>query len=216
MVKNSPAKLVIRNYGFIKGRMAEGIIERLFCTLGMDVYPVGLEVKNPHIAALKSKGKIKTKPIEKFEYGPDFIICQHDKIDDMYNIFEIEVKFRKTGNVKITELKKYNDPKILFIFLDTKNVYCIENSEVQKIIKKDKNTKSLSFKKCLLLKDYPIFNFTRKQKNIIHAFSLLIEATLNQFRQDNELSKTIERECKNLCEIELKIIFTDSGNKKYA
>lgn len=208
-MQKDAAKLAIRNYGFIKGRLAEGIVERLFVSLDIDAYPVGIEVKNPHIAKLRSNKKIKTQPIEKFEYGPDFLLCQHDKKDDMYNIFEIEVKFRKNSAVPVSELKKYKDPRIIFIFLDTKNFYCIENSDFQKIIKKSPTLKNIDFRDLSLLQNHPIFKFSRAQKNIIYAFSHLIKSSLNMFIEDKILSKEIKNNCQKLCLVDLKDNFNN-------
>ncbi len=212
MKKTDPAQLARRNYGFIKGRLAEGIVERLFFSLDIDVYPVGLEVKNPHIARLRSKGKIKTKPIEKFEHGPDFLLCQHNKKEDSYNLFEIEVKFRKSSYIDTSELKKYKDPSIIFVFLNKKNFYCIKNSEFQKILKTNKQLKILNFKDFSLLKNHSVFKFSRTQKNIIHAFSFLIEASLNKLENDKNLAKIIKKKCQNLCYIDLKNTFNILGN----
>jgi len=198
MTKKSPTNIAKRNYGFIKGRLAEGIAERLFYSLKMDVYPTGLEIKNPHIARLQAQGKIKTKPIEKFEYGPDFLICQHHKSNDTYSLFEVEIKFRAHSKIQTSELKKYKDPEIVFLFLDNKNFYCIKNSELQSKYKTDINFTTLYFSECSTLQNCKYFQFSEEEKNIIYAFTFLIKASLNQFENKKGLNTLFEKYYKNI------------------
>ncbi len=179
------------NYNFMKGRLAEAIIERLFVSLGMDVYPVGFEAQLPRLARLKASGKLKPSAITKFEYGPDFIVCDNDPKNKGENeAFEVEVKFRSGSDINIFELRKYESQDLIFLFINKEKIYCIENKEIEKLPKhfiKTKNGKNMpmvSFEDCILLEHHNRFRFNKKQRDKIRYFSALINASLNHFKEE--------------------------------
>ncbi len=189
MKKNS-ADITLRSYSFLKGRLAEALIERLFITLGMEIYPVGFEAKLPRVAQLKSVGKIIPKAIERFEYGPDFIVCKKsDRDADNYDLFQMEVKYRKTGKISISELLKYEDDSIYFLLLDRKHIYYLRKGDLNTRNKKT----SFDFTTCPRLRDLSVLCLSYEQKIIVNLFEKLIAATFDNFMEDGKLKALLTK-----------------------
>jgi hypothetical protein len=202
------------NYSFMKGRLAEAIIERLFISLGMDVYPVGFEAQLPRLARLKASGKLKSSAITKFEYGPDFIVCDNDINNKGENeAFEVEVKFRSGSNVSISELEKYDSESLIFLFINKENIYCIENKDIERLprsdieLKNGKKIPAISFDDCILLEHHNRFGFNRRQRDKVKYFSALINSSLNHFASESEVTKKLidcfdgdKKKLKDACE----------------
>jgi hypothetical protein len=184
---SSTVTKVKRNYGPLKGRLAEALIERVFLNLDMEIYPVGFETKLPRVAQLKAAGKIQPKIIEPIEYGPDFVVCRPKNAEGSeYDVFQIEVKYRKDGTMKFTELDKYDDENLFFVFLDGEAIYCIQKSEL-KDVKKNKSALTLNFKSCKTLAEHTAFDFSPSQKASITLFQNIIVATFKNFLSDLQL-----------------------------
>jgi len=100
-MKNGYPKSTERNsYAFIKGRIAETLIEELFLSLGYHVYPFGMENTVPEIKnTLRGNTGIVATQIRNM---PDFVV-QHEEHGDP---FFIEVKFRASGKFTYKELIK--------------------------------------------------------------------------------------------------------------
>jgi len=191
-------KEALINYNFMKGRLAEAIIERLFVSLGMDVYPVGFEQQLPRLARLKAAGKLKPSAISKFEYGPDFIVCDNDpKKTGNNQAFEVEVKFRSGGDINISELNKYESEDLLFLFINKERIYCLENKSIDNLpkhfitLKNGQKIPMLSFEHCVQLEYHNRFIFNKAQREKIRYFSALINASLNHFKNEKMVKKDL-------------------------
>ena len=202
-------KRITYNYGFMKGRLAEAIVERLFITLGWEVYPVGFETKIPRIAQLVSAKKVKTKAIERFEYGPDFVVYNpHESHKE--KLHEIEVKFRKNSRISRSDLKHYkHNDDLLFLFLDKENIYCLRNGDKKHIGGKG----DIYFHQCELLLSHPAFSFNHEQRRIIRAFPTLLLASLNKFEKDTTVRKDVSRFLQNTkTEIDIRTCFAKASS----
>lgn len=187
------------NYSFMKGRLAEAVVERLFVCLGYDVYPVGFEAKLPRIARLKSRGKVRARAIERFEYGPDFVICSNNKNDEgKYDLMEVEVKFRTDGFIDASVLDNYKDENIFFIFIDTNYIYCLKNGDRQylpahEITYGNGNAqRRYAFKDCPRLADHRAFGLNDYQKSIVGVFEGLVANTFGVFHEDRNMRNQIK------------------------
>lgn len=209
------AAIAIRNYSFIKGRLAEAIVERLFISLGMEVYPVGFEAQLPRVATLRAHGKIKTSAIRRFEYGPDFVVCAEQENPKTYALYEIEVKFRQNGKIDLQELNKYEDPDMYFILIDETGIYCLKKAAVSTLeiktveITKGRSAKGISFEQCPRLEDVKDFSFSRAQKNCITAFTGIVQASLGSFVSHGKFSKDLDEKYKGLIDLEIINEFND-------
>ena len=99
-MKNDVLQPPKRNsYAFIKGRIAETLIEELFLSLGFQVYPFGMENTVPEIKnQLSGNTEMVATQIRNM---PDFVIKRPGE-----NPLFVEVKFRANGSFKYKDLIK--------------------------------------------------------------------------------------------------------------
>lgn len=109
----------------IKGRLGEALIEGLFLDLGFKVFRYGMENTIPGIMDLLSgvRGDV-AKNIRKM---PDFVI-QHPEKKDVYFI---EVKFRASESLDISEFKDYPYYNCFFVLVSKKHIKCISYNELE-------------------------------------------------------------------------------------
>lgn len=87
------------SYAFIKGRIAETLIEELFLSLDFQVYPFGMENTVPEI---KNQLRGNTERVAtQIRNMPDFVIKRPGE-----NPLFVEVKFRANGTFKYKDLIK--------------------------------------------------------------------------------------------------------------
>ncbi len=111
--------------GVIKGRIAETIIEELFRSLDFQVFSYGMENSIPGIKDLLRgvRGDV-AKNIRKM---PDFVIFKDKKAHF------IEVKYRASGELKLSDISKDNDypfENALFVLVTKKHIKCISYKEL--------------------------------------------------------------------------------------
>ncbi|MBL7789393.1 MAG: hypothetical protein JNL75_06110 [Chitinophagales bacterium] len=103
-------------YNYIKGKIAEHIVEQLFIALGIDVYRYGVEHTVPQLLSYMRKNK-QPNETSHIRNNPDFII----RIPKTDSIHFIEVKYRANGTISRKEIEEsYNYPPNTFIILVTK------------------------------------------------------------------------------------------------
>ena len=110
----------------IKGRIAETIIEQLFISLGFQVFKYGMENSIPGITDLL-KG-VRGDVSKNIRQMPDFVVFK-----DGHAHF-IEVKYRKSGELKLADVDKYGDypfENALFILVSRKHIKCISYQELK-------------------------------------------------------------------------------------
>ena len=180
-----------KNYNFIKGRIAEAIVERLFISLGMIPIPNGYEIRHPDIAHLRRKGELSGDALRRIEFGCDFIVRSAVKnADQLYDIYQIEVKFSRSGQIDTGKLKVYDNEDMLFIFLDFDGFWCIANRDLKSLPSTSKSAK-LKFASLTRLEDYQAFAFSSAQVQIIRQFVHFIHATLKKAAADSDVRETL-------------------------
>lgn len=113
-------------YGMIKGRIAETLIQELFLSLGYNVFRYGMENTIPGIMELL-KG-VRSDVAQEIRRMPDFVI-QDPKSKSVYFI---EVKFRASGEFKLTDLpKNYPYENAFIILVSKKHIKCISVDELK-------------------------------------------------------------------------------------
>ena len=198
---------VLRNYSFLKGGLAETLVERMFFTLGYEVYPVGYEKILPRLAQFKRNNQLKPKAIQRFEYGPDFFVCLPE--GDVAQTWEVEVKFRKTGRIRRSEIIDYENENIIFIVLSPSNIYCFQNREFEDLCNK---SGTLIFSKSNLLCESAHFNFCFSQKRIVQGFEEYCSSFYKNLPLEKEFAERIEAKLKKLKPFALSDIFKKRGS----
>lgn len=112
--------------GVIKGRIAETIAEELFRSLGFQVFSYGMENSIPGISDLLRgvRGDVE----KNIRQMPDFVVFKDNKAHF------IEVKFRASGELKLTDIEKYGDypfENALFVLITKKYIKCISYEELK-------------------------------------------------------------------------------------
>jgi len=176
--------LILRNYNFLKGGTAEVLVERLFITLGMEIFPVGVEKSVPRLAQLIRNKKVKTKAIQRFEYGPDFIVVAPDG-----DTFPVEVKFRSNASLNKSDVKKYDDPNLVFIVLGKTRFYSFKKSEFEFLAGKKA---TLKLGEDHLLTKSPDFHFSPEQKLLITGYEEFISNFFEFLRGEQKMREDIE------------------------
>jgi hypothetical protein len=123
MIKKSGAKWTP---SVIKGRIAETIVEQLFISMDFQVFKYGMENSIPGITDLL-KG-VRGDVSKNIRQMPDFVIFK-DK-----EAHFIEVKYRKSGKLSITDIENYGDypfTNSLFVLVTKKHIKCISYSELK-------------------------------------------------------------------------------------
>ncbi len=112
--------------GVIKGRIAETIVEQLFISLGFQVFKYGMENSIPGISDLL-KG-VRGDVSKNIRQMPDFVVFKDSQAHF------IEVKFRKSGCLKLSDIDKYGAypfENALFVLLSQKHIKCISYNELK-------------------------------------------------------------------------------------
>lgn len=112
--------------GVIKGRIAETIVEELFRSLEFQVFSYGMENSIPGIKGLL-KG-VRGDVSKNIRQMPDFVVFK-DK-----EAHFIEVKYRASGSLKITDIDRYGDypfENALFVLVTKKHIKCISYQELK-------------------------------------------------------------------------------------
>lgn len=109
------------------GRTAEKIVEDLFEEAGFEVIPYGYEYLLPKLA--NKNNLIKGMAADYIRHQPDFIV-----INKKNEAVFVEVKFRKTAQIKKEHLFDY--PKTYLIFLTPRYIYSQNLSDLRE--KKEK------------------------------------------------------------------------------
>lgn len=112
-------------YGMIKGRIAETLIQELFLSLGYNVFRYGMENTIPGIMELL-KG-VRSDVAQEIRRMPDFVM-QNPKNKEVYFI---EVKFRASGEFRISDLpKNYPYTNAYIILVSKRHIKCTTVSEL--------------------------------------------------------------------------------------
>ncbi len=112
-------------YNVIKGRIAETIIQELFLSLGFQVFNYGMENTIPGIMDLL-RG-VKDDVANNIKRMPDLVIYRDRKAHF------IEVKFRATETLRLSDVDKKNDypyQNALFVVVSKKHIKCISYQEL--------------------------------------------------------------------------------------
>ena len=117
-------KPISRSENMIKGRLGEALIEGLFLDLGFNVYRYGMENTIPGIMKLLSG--VRTDVANNIRKMPDFVI-QHPENKEVYFI---EVKFRASESLKLSEFKDYPYENCFFVLVSKKHIKCISYAEL--------------------------------------------------------------------------------------
>jgi hypothetical protein len=113
-------------YGMIKGRIAETLIQELFLSLGYNVFRYGMENTIPGIMELL-KG-VRSDVALEIRRMPDFVM-QNPKSKEVYFI---EVKFRASGEFKLSDLPSgYPYTNAYIVLVSKKHIKCITVTELQ-------------------------------------------------------------------------------------
>jgi hypothetical protein len=113
--------------GVIKGRIAETIVEQLFRSLKFQVFSYGMENSIPGIVDLLKK--VRGDVSKNIRQMPDFVVFKDQKAHF------IEVKFRASGELKISDLEKYGPypfENALVVLVTKKHIKCISVEELKK------------------------------------------------------------------------------------
>ena len=119
--KQRPSK----SENMIKGRLGEALIEGLFLDLGFHVYRYGMENTIPGI--MKLLRGVRTDVADNIRKMPDFVI-QHPENKEVYFI---EVKFRASESLKLSEFKDYPYENCFFVLVSKKHIKCISYNELK-------------------------------------------------------------------------------------
>lgn len=185
------SKSLESNYNFIKGRIAEAIIERLFISLNMIPMHNGYEIKHPDMAHLRRTGQLAEETIKRIEFGCDFLIRSTDKNETgQYEVYQIEVKFSKEGRADLKRLEVYDNEKMIFIFINFDGFWCATKQEIN-ILALEAELKKVNFSQLTRLEDHHVFAFSESQKEIIKRFVHFINATLGEIKDNKELKKNM-------------------------
>lgn len=152
------------NEKFIKGKTAEGIIERLFIELGFEVYQFGIENIFPSLVHKIKKNK--DGPSGMLRLMPDFVVYDPQKNTPHF----IEVKFREKEELypDVLEKLKKSPFKCAFVILVSKDRFmCLTIEEITR----DKDQKKFEGNSDeILLRDRSEFGFDEQQKVLIDSF----------------------------------------------
>lgn len=113
-------------FNLIKGRIAETIVEELFTNLDFQVFKYGMENTIPGIKELL-KG-VKDEVALEIKRMPDFVVFKSGKAHF------IEVKFRKSGNFKLSDLQEkgeYPYENALIVVVSKKHIKCLSFQELK-------------------------------------------------------------------------------------
>lgn len=184
-------------YSFIKGKIGEAIVRRMFDALGMHVCHYGYEFITPSLMLLGRKKELANKSLNALKNHPDFLVCDLSKDDHKTRkLYKIEVKYRSNGCINFKELLKYEND-VHFLFIDNTEFWAASYDEIQKL-SKDLDGGSFSFHKVSKLEEYAGFDLSAKQKDIICAYKKFIEITFGQLPQHQDGINKIKEGCENI------------------
>lgn len=113
-------------YNMIKGRIAETLIQELFLALDYNVFRYGMENTIPGIMHLL-KG-VRSGVATEIRRMPDFVV-QNPKTNE---VFFVEVKFRKSGEFKLSDLPNdYPYHNAFIILVSKRHIKCITVEELE-------------------------------------------------------------------------------------
>lgn len=113
-------------YNMIKGRIAETLIQELFLALDYNVFRYGMENTIPGIMHLL-KG-VRSEVATEIRRMPDFVV-QNPKTNE---VFFVEVKFRKSGEFKLSDLPdSYPYHNAFIILVSKRHIKCITVEELE-------------------------------------------------------------------------------------
>lgn len=167
------SKKIENKESLIKGRIGEALVKELLIMLKMDVYPYGIECQFPQLASLHQRGQIhKNIALKSIANQPDFVVCVNHL--EKAVIHRVEVKFRTSGKINISELLDYDDD-VIFILMDMETFYVLEKSDLNK---KYKGRSSFSFDELTRLSQDSVFAFEKWQKKTVYEFSQYVSKYL--------------------------------------
>lgn len=184
-------KSLYSHYNFLKGRIAEAIVERLFISLNMIPIHNGIEFRHPDIAHMRRNGQISEDRIKSIEFGSDFIVRSTERNkNDEYEVYQIEVKFSKDNKCDLKKLEVYTNEELVFIFVGFKGFWCATKKEIDEISILQK-TKTINYSSLREFKDHPLFSFDSSEREIILAFSEFTQATLSQIEESKSFKSRL-------------------------
>lgn len=187
------SKSLYSHYNFLKGRIAEAIVERLFISLNMIPTHNGIEFRHPDIAYMRRNGQVSEERIRSIEFGSDFIIRSAERDENgEYEVYQVEVKFSKDSECDLKRLSVYDNDELVFVFVDFDGFWCATKPEIDEIKSSAKKNK-LSFSKLVKLEEHPLFAFNDAEKDIILAFSEFTQATLSQIEESKSFKDRIHQ-----------------------
>jgi Holliday junction resolvase len=152
------------NKNFIKGKIAESIIERLFIELGYEVYQFGIENIFPSLVNKIKRSEDETSQC--LRLMPDFVVYHPEKKIPLF----IEVKYREEEELyddTVEKLRKSRFPFALIILVSKNRINCLSLEEITR----DKDRKRFEFDSDdSLLRNNSMFNFNSEEKKIIDSF----------------------------------------------
>ncbi|WP_034229572.1 hypothetical protein [Aquimarina pacifica] len=169
-----------KNYSFektplryIKGHVAESIIQNLFTSLGFIVFRYGVENNLTYVNEFLDNSDFSKSELSILNSRPDLLILNKEQ----KKLFFTEIKYRWDGVFKYEDLGKsykYNNTHI--IILSNKGFKCIKAKELKKITIKELN--SAKYDLC-----------ENKEFNLDKGFvKLMEEQSKNIFSSINEIS----------------------------
>ncbi|MCB0523824.1 MAG: hypothetical protein H6858_03365 [Rhodospirillales bacterium] len=180
------------HYNFIKGRIAEAIVERLFICLNMVPKHNGFEFTQPDLAYLRRTGQISEERLKNIEFGCDFVFRSVEKNQEgLYNVYQVEVKFSKNRKVQKNRLSAYDNNDLIFVFVDLQGFYCATKRELEALAQSTKGS-TISFSKLEKLEDHEAFSFGPNERKIIQTFSAFIESTLQKLDESKAFKENLE------------------------
>lgn len=184
-------KSLYSHYNFLKGRIAEAIVERLFISLNMVPIHNGIEFRHPDIAHMRRNGQVSEERIKNIEFGSDFIIRSAERNQNgEYEVYQVEVKFSKDNKCDLRRLEIYNNEEMIFIFVGFEGFWCATKKEIKEVSMLN-NIKIIDYSSLNELKDHSLFSFNDAEKEIISAFSEFTQATLSQIEESKSFKNRL-------------------------
>jgi hypothetical protein len=186
MVSSKKKQDIEFDYNSLKGKIAEKIIEQLYCDLGYEVYPHGIENSIPNYKArflnLSKDSKKALLPIRQL---PDFVVISPDK----QSAFMIEVKYRSSKYFKTSDFKNYHFPDVIIILVTTEGII---NILAKDLIKHSEKNINISLSEFENLANSNVFSFSEPEKLAIRQAEEKANILFTQLYNTPEMVKAIE------------------------
>lgn len=196
-------------YNFIKGKMGEAIVKRLFDALDMHVCHYGYEFITPSFLFLRLQQELSGEALGSINKHPDFLVCDLSKENRKERkVYKIEVKYKKDGRFSFAELLSY-DPDVHFLFLDDENFRIASYADISSLQTELEPQKGFNTKTISLLEDYTAFDLSKNQKETILAFKNFLPITFGQLQANSKVMPDIRNKFANVWRR------LDAKNKRY-